>query len=223
MNKVWVTRTLPGADKTGKLLRDMGHEAVIAPLLKLTPPDILPPRVPDEAVLIVTSKNGLHALSKRTEKRHWSVITVGDATALEAESLGFSDVISASGTSQDIAELIKTNFSDDPRSMVHISGEHVRGHITEELTDAGFNAARHIYYRSEPVTRMPDIDIAALTHVLIFSPMAAEALRALASRLPNVTAISISREADAPLTGLEFRERLIAVKPVQNAMLTMLD
>lgn len=223
MNRVWVTRSLPGALRTGERLEAMGHMAMIAPLLEISVPDEAPPELPQEAILVLTSGNGVRALSGHTERRHWPVVTVGNATANLARQKGFEDVISANGTSDDVVECIRGNFKGDSRPVIHISGAQVRGEITQRLAEAGFTTRRDVYYVSLPVTTLPDIDVTALSHVLLYSPMGAQTLRQLAPGLEHVSAISISAETDAALAGLKLCKRLVASAPHEKAMLTMLD
>ena len=65
--RILVTRPQPDADNTARLLRESGHEVIIAPLLEIVATDI--PESFDltgiQAVLI-TSANGVRALAAAT-------------------------------------------------------------------------------------------------------------------------------------------------------------
>ncbi len=223
MNKVWISRSQPGADKTAKIILAMGHTPITAPLLKIKPPHKSPPELPHSAVIIVTSKNGLAALAASTPARHWPLVTVGAATATAAHEYGFEVVHAADGTSKDVTQLVKTVFTNDQRPVIHVSGQTVRGTIIEDLRAAGYAAERHIYYISKPVPQRPDLKLKGMTHILLYSPMAAKALVAFELNLAHVTAISISCDVDNELGDIPLKARRIAAKPTEQSMLTILD
>lgn len=222
-HKIWVTRSQPGAQRSVNTLTAMGYDALALPLLTIGPPPSPPPALPVDAVLILTSQNGLWALITETDKRDFPVICVGDVTAGLASDLGFTQVVSACGNSQDILKLITQNHPNDPRIFVHISGSEVRGDITETLRARGYCAERHIYYRSSPVSPLEGLYAPDIGTVLLYSPKGAAALRLLALDTSHMTAISISAETDAELGHMDFKQRLIAPAPNEAAMFTMLD
>ena len=223
MKNVWVTRTLPGGLAAGEKLREAGCKVVIAPLLEISEPEIFPPALPRDAILAMTSKNGIAALTRQTDERYWPVVTVGDATARLARAAGFETVHSASGTSADVTRTIKSVFEAGQSPVIHISGKHVRGDICGDLRASGFKAERRIYYQTRPVDVLPDIDMKPLTHVLVYSPLAARTLSGFAPDIGHVTVISISAAADGALGTIAVRARLIASKPTEKAMLSLLD
>lgn len=223
MPKIWVTRSQPAADQSTAKLSAKGFDAVAAPLIKITPPVSRSPRLPREAHLIITSKNGVTTLADSTEARHWPVITVGDATAEAARDAGFSDVISASGTSADVLTLVRSLALASNRPVIHVSGTKARGQITETLQSEGYAAERHIYYASRPVASVPALDMSDISHVLLYSPLAAKTLQAFDPDLSGAMALSISRETDAALEGLTVGVRMIAAMPTENSLLSLLD
>ncbi|MGJ8562453.1 MAG: uroporphyrinogen-III synthase [Alphaproteobacteria bacterium] len=223
MNRVWITRSQPGADNSARLLVEAGHEVITAPLIQISPPPVKPPTLPDEAFLIVTSKNGLAALTRETPKRHWTVLTVGDATADAARKLGFQTVISAGGNVDDVIREFLSLAPSKDIPVVHICGNNVAGRAVEVLTAHGYSTERHVYYSSQPVAALPEIDLSAMTHVLLYSPLAARTLASLAPCLKHAAAISISPKADRALARLAIGKRLIATAPNEKSMLSLLD
>jgi len=117
------------------------------------------------------------------------------------------------------------------RPIIHCAGRHVRGSITEDLSAAGYNARRDLYYQSEAVTDLPAIDYAALTHIAFYSPLAAKTFQSFASQdllgqvsldIHKAVFISISRATDAALGGLHGDrpvQRHIADAPNEAAMI----
>lgn len=218
---VWITRTQPSANESAKAFEIAGYEAVVAPLLTVKTKAV-EDAVPDNAALIFTSQNGVRAFCESENRRDLPVVTVGDATAKLALNMGFSDVRSAGGTSEDIAALIN-NAPDGTARYLHISGQHVRGAVSEDLRAMGLTAERRIYYGSSPVQALPDIDIETIDMAIFFSPLAAETLARLAPRAPHMSALSISAATDAALGTLGFRARYIAKAPTLEGLIAALE
>jgi len=232
MNKtVWITRTQPSAQASAKQWEAHGFNAIIAPLLKVVKALELPLKPSQDSVLVFTSKNGVFAFQSYGFTPQNTVIAVGDATAEAARAAGFTDVVSAQGTSADVTALIlKTLSKDTP--IIHCSGRHVHGSIMEDLEVAGYRVCRDIYYQSEAVRDLPDADFNAITHVIFYSPFAARTFRTLLMRRESVKAsldihklafISISQATDAALGDLTPALRLIAKAPNEAAMLALFD
>lgn len=217
---VWITRTQPSADETAQAIFNAGFNVIIAPLL--TVENLLTEaKIPNEAVLLFTSQNGVRAFCNSHNRRDFSVITVGDATAKLACELGFNDVRSAGGTSGDIAPLISRSSNTDVLYL-HISGNHVRGSAAEDIRALGLRAERRIYYRSAPVQALPDIDVAKIDIAALFSPLAAQTLAALSPETRHMQAVSISRATDSALGTLEFHNRRAAKAPTLESLIAAL-
>lgn len=220
MSTVWITRTQPGANDSAQAFQGAGLEPVIASLLEISAPDQAPAMPPDNAVLIFTSQNGVHAFAAMTDERHWSVITVGDATQAAAQRAGFECVRSAGGTSDDVVDLI-LKTPDETASYLHCAGRHVRGQITERLTEAGFKAERHLYYNSSPVKILPSVDLSGIDIIALYSPLAAKTLGNLLPDGGMQAVISISSATDQALNCWSG-PRYVARVPTQEAMIAAL-
>ena len=223
MSKIWVTRSQPGAQRSAENLISLGYETLVFPLLTIGPPITPPVVLPEEAILIITSQNALWTMTASTDRRCWPVIAVGEVTAQLAVDLGFENVYCANGTSADIVPLIQSEFPNDIRPFIHISGETVRGNICQALQALSYSARRNVYYASQPVQSLAGIQTEKIDTVLLYSPKAAQTLRALAPDTAHMTAISISAETDEALADLHFSARRIASEPNEVAMFTRLD
>lgn len=208
---VWITRTQPSASAAALAFERAGFNTIIAPLLTVEHVKTASP-VPDNSVLIFTSQNGVRAFCDMEARRDLPVVTVGDATGQLAQDMGFANVRSAGGTSEDITPLIKS-APDKDALYVHISGNHVRGRVWQDLTQLGLSAERRIYYRSAPVQGLPDIEFKDIDIVALFSPMAAITLLALTPCISHLKAVSISAATDAALGDLPLKNRIIASSP----------
>lgn len=227
---IWISRTQPSAEQSAALWQEAGYSVITAPLLHIARTPRLPLEPPRESVLVFTSKNGVSAFKACGFAPRQKVITVGDATARAARDIGFTDVKSAQGTSQDVTDLILKTISKDI-TIIHCAGRHVRGSICEDLQDAGYHARRDLYYHSEPVTAWPDINYAALTHIAFYSPLAVRsfcnllkdnALRPVSLDIHQLTFISISDAVDAEFEDVSPAMRRVAKAPNEAAMLDAL-
>jgi len=219
--KIWITRTLPSAHKSAANFAHLGLAGAIFPLLKIIPTPMMPPRPKDNDVLIFTSLNALHWFCEFTKLRHWPIVTVGDETAAQARSSGFKDVSSASGTSKDVTRLIKSKFPS-VQSIIHCSGNHVRGTIIEDLQASGYTARRDEYYNSFPVEGLPRMDFSTLDYIALYSPLAAKTLASFKPDLSTTTILSISEATDTSMGNIKCQTRLIAKAPNEAAMLALL-
>ena len=218
---LWMTRTLPNAHKSAASFAHLGLACAISPLLTIVPTANMPLPPDKDSVLVFTSANGLNWFCEFTKLRHWPVVTVGDETAAQARGKGFKNVSSASGTSVEVTQLIKSNFPVS-QPIIHCSGKHIRGSLTEDLQIAGFTARRDIYYESRPVQNLPKLDFTQLSYIALYSPLAAQTLRQFSPNLSTVTTLSISAATDAALGAIKCRSRLIAHTPNETAMLALL-
>ncbi len=217
---VWITRTQPSASQTAAAFKRAGFGVITAPLLTVEPETHIAP-LPERAVLIFTSQNGVRAFCSSHAARNYPVVTVGDATAELARRLGFSNTRSAGGTSDDIAPLIAQS-PDKQAQYLHISGNHVRGAVSQDLAAMGLKSERCIYYRSAPVQAMPDINLSEVDIAAFFSPLAAQTLALLSPQTCHLKAVSISAATDDALGTLKFKERRIARAPTLKSLIAAL-
>src|SRR5262249_27244867 len=112
--RLLVTRPQEDARRTASSLAARGHEARIAPLLKIETvagADLGPP--PWQAVLM-TSANAAQAIARHPELgqlRALPVLAVGRRTAEAARAVGFADVISVDGSAGELERLVRNRFA----------------------------------------------------------------------------------------------------------------
>lgn len=217
---VWITRSLPGARQSADAWQAAGFETYINPLIRIGVPKVMPQPLDKRDVLLITSTNALRFLEILTDRRDWPVMTVGDASAHYARKMGFVDVLSARGTAKDLLALSQKIYSPNtPRTFVYASARHVSFDLSETLRARGFKARRDIYYHND-VRQYANIDSAPpLTHLAVYSPMAARAARRFAGQVNGAKTISISANADKALGERYKNRRLIAGRPNEQAMI----
>ncbi|MCC6981913.1 MAG: uroporphyrinogen-III synthase [Bauldia sp.] len=186
--RLLLTRSEPEAAETAATLRARGHEVIVEPMLEIVfepAPEGLAP-----AGLVVSSKNGVRALASWPDARKWHdlpLFAVGDETAEAARAEGFRNVQSASGTSEELAALVKRAFPPANGLLLYVAAADRTPTLEMRLSEAGYDLATAIAYRAMPPAALRPETVAALEEgavegIVLFSRRAAEALRALLPR-----------------------------------------
>lgn len=221
--KIWITRSEPGAFKSAKAWERAGFDTYIAPLVRVSPPPIMPDIIADHSVLLITSQNALRAIGELTDRRDWIVLTVGDRSAALARDMGFESVESASGNADDLVRLVNTTYTvDDDRNFIYASGSDIRLDIAKVLERQGYRVRRSVFYDNRPVDVMPEIDLSDVTHAALYSAMAARIFTRLVVG-KGLSTISISKAVDQVLGERRDALRLIASRPEESAMIKALS
>ena len=225
-----VTRPEPDASATARRLEEMGHTVTVAPMLAIVlnaPPGDLP----DPAGLIVTSRNGVRALTTWPQAAGWRgvpLFAVGEATANEARTAGFSDVTAGAGEGADLVRLVGTILPKDRGAVIYAAARDLSGNLAEHLEEAGYDLQMVEAYRAERAERFaPDV-LAALTAgaidgALFYSRRTAETFRDLAAgraiRLAHVFALS--ERVAGPLQELAVALH-VAPRPDEASLLALI-
>lgn len=218
--RVWITRTQPGAGRTAERLRERGLTPVIAPLLTVEPLTAPLPDLDRFTALVFTSPNGVDAYAALTLRRDHPVLTVGDATADAARSIGFNRVRSASGDLPALARLIAAEPPAGP--ILAVVAETPVGDLPDAVRAAGGQARIETLavYRTVPIA---PLTLPAVEAILIHSPRAARLLATLdRAMLANHLIACISPAAAAPLTDLDL-PIAVAEAPNEQSLLQTLQ
>lgn len=216
--KIWVTRTAPDAQATAERLKDLGHEAVVAPLLEVRNLGDVKLDLKGVTALAFTSRNGVAAFAVLTRRRNFPVYTVGEATARAAHAAGFGAVSSANGA---LAELVALIALHPPkRRLLWVGPTEPAGDLAAALAPHGVSCTLLPVYETVETGAVPPSGIDA---VMVHSPKAA---RVLARRLsPRDTQplrlLAISAHAAEPLSHLPFTSVEIAASPDETALLDL--
>lgn len=219
---VLVTRAAQQAGGTAARLRERGHRAVLAPLLRI---ERLPAPVdPRAQAILVTSRNGAEALAAATADRAVPVLAVGDATAAALRDAGFVHIRSANGDAQALAALARARLDPARGPVLHARGAEIRRSPLAALREAGFETGEAILYRTVPLDTLP-AGASACDAALVHSPGSARRLAPFLGALPALRDIvAIGDAALPPLRGLSPALRLHAAPhPREDAMLDLLD
>lgn len=231
--RLLVTRPRPDAERTADLLRDAGHEPLIAPLLEIVP--AAPPGdIPTSNVqaFLVTSANGARALADATDRRDTPVFAVGDASAAAALEARFTDVQSADGDVDDLAALVRERLDPGAGILVHAVGSVAAGNLAGELAASGFDARAVVLYEAVTCDDLPRIAADALAGgrldgVLLYSPRTAHSFAALVEKagltpaLAGIRAYCLSAAVADALPKGAFAHVETANRPDQASLLEL--
>jgi uroporphyrinogen-III synthase len=229
--RILVTRPAEDGAEIARLLADLGHEALLAPLLTVKIHSGAPLMLDGVQAVLATSANGVRALAARTDARDMPLFAVGPQTAETAARAGFIRVRNAEGDAVMLADAVPGWADPAAGALLHVAGEEGSGWLADTLATKGFHVRREILYRVEAAQHLPDAVIQALQEnslqaALFFSPRSARIFADGVARAGVSTAgllsVCISANTASALQGLTFAEIRVASAPNQAALLARL-
>lgn len=232
--RVLLTRPEVDARATASVLRDLGHDVMVDPVLDIRFTDALRPDLDGVSHWLATSRNGVRALVHFDADRSVPLLAVGSSTAALAREEGFSTVHDANGDVSDLIRLVRQQVPADGGILFHAAGSEVSGDLAAALAGVGYRVRRQVLYAAVPAGALRPETLAALDNhavdaVLFYSPRSAAcfaALVAASGRLDecrSVAACCISQRAAVALQNISFRRVLAAPRPRQSDLLDLLQ
>jgi uroporphyrinogen-III synthase len=232
MPRVLLIRPLEDALPLAKVLESKGVEPLLYPLFE---PRFFPlPPLKTPQAFIITSKNALRAIEGYEELKKIPLYVVGDQTAGLAQAKGFSKVLSASGTSQELTELILDHAHRDKGILWHLTGEVMKGNIVSTLRTNGFKAERHIVYYIQTAENLPeplliDLQKENISHVMFFSPRTTTIFinlilkNVLEKKASQMIALCLSHDVAEEVGCLKWKKIWISSQPATENMIGYFD
>jgi len=234
--RLLVTRPEPDAGREAEQLTARGHEPVLAPLLAIAFDRAAPLELAGAQTVLATSRNALRALAAHpafAEARKLPLLAVGDATASEAQALGFADVTIGPGTGAKLAKLIANEFEPERGPLVHLSGETVAFDLKSALEAEGFTVRRFVLYRAVPSAALPDealsrLESGELDGVILMSPCTAKTFAELVARhglvkqAKSLVCYCLSEAVAGAVRPLGAKVQ-VAARPREEDVLALLD
>jgi uroporphyrinogen-III synthase len=228
--RVLVTRPADDAEDTAALLRERGHEPLVAPLLSVRYHDGHALHLDGIQAILATSANGVRAFARRTSRRDLSVFAVGSQTSEAARAAGFADVRNADGDAQALGRAVLGWARPQDGALLHAAGAEAEGRLAAQLRAAGFTVRTEVLYDVPALAEFPQaariaLEQGRLDAVLLYSARSAQsfagciAKAGLQSACARLIACCISETAAKPLAGLDFKAVRIAARPNQAALL----
>jgi uroporphyrinogen-III synthase len=230
--KVWVTRAEPGAGETAKRLTQLGHEALVAPLLTVRRLVEGEPDLRGVGALAFTSANGVRAFAELSARRDLLVFAVGEATAAAARQEGFADIHAGAGDVGALAAEIAGRRGDLGGEVLHAGAAEPAGDLAGALRAAGVPVRALALYQTVAADPLPPAGLDDLTGtqaVLLHSPKAAkllaEMMRSVAPPLDpdRVQLLGLSPACLAPLADIPAAGRHAAKAPNDADLLALLE
>lgn len=225
--RIWITRTQPGAEATAERVRAMGHDAVVAPLLAVRQVTDAQIDLKGVAALAFTSANGVRAFAEQSGERSLRVFAVGAATAQAARAAGFHTVLSADGDVDALAEGIAARRGQLRGAVLHPGAAEPAGDLAGALEKHGVEARRVILYETGPVKLSAEETDRLLKSdaALLHSPRAAKALAQLLKShpQPNLRALGLSKAVLKPLARTPLAAKACPPFPLEAALLNLID
>jgi len=225
--KIWITRTQPGAQATAERVRALGHEAFVAPLLTVAPVENVRIDLEGVSALAFTSANAVRAFAARQADRSLKVFAVGAATAEAARAAGFKTVLHTRGDVAVLARALVERRRELTGEVLHPGAAEPAGDLVGALERYNVPARDLVVYESTPaeltpeeLARLPEMDA-----VLVHSARAAKALAAIlrAHPAPQIRVLGISKAAIAPLARCRVSAKLFAESPLEADLLNLID
>ena len=226
--RLLVTRPEADATRTAQALRALGHEVLVAPLLRIEPVAADFGHGPFDGVLF-TSANAAQALKshpRRSELTHCACLTVGDRSRAAAAETGFVRVRSANGA---LADLVRLAARRPDWRYLYLAGEDRAGDLAADLARHGIAVDTAVIYRAVPLEKLPpEIAPASLDGVLHYSRRSVATLLHLAGEADALNAVlslahyCLSAEVAGPLRAAGARRIAVAASPTESALMTLL-
>ncbi len=229
MPRILVTRPTDDAAPLVVRLRELGIDSIVSPILEINLIDGPDVDLSGVQGVVLTSVNGVRALAHRTRRRDMPCYAVGDATARQAATCGFTSIQSASGDIDDLARLISAHCDPDAGALLHATGSVTAGDLAAMLAPKNFSVRRKMLYDAKTVQTLPPeaekaLQGAALDGVVLFSPRTARhftnlvAKAGLSAALGRLTLFALSENVDNA-AGDVWGKRIIARHPDQETLL----
>jgi uroporphyrinogen-III synthase len=179
--RILPTRPEADAQRSAAALRALGHEPIIAPLLRIEAVADAPIGPGPWLGILTTSANAALAVvthARFDELRTVPVYAAGNRSADAMRAAGFANVTSADGNVGDLVQFVATQTKPGAALLYLAAGERA-GDLAGDLRSRGYIVHTTIVYRAIAAGEFPRAAADALTHgiggVLHFSRRSAEA------------------------------------------------
>jgi uroporphyrinogen-III synthase len=149
--RVLITRPVDEAQRTANRLHALGHDTLIAPVLRI---EALSDAVIGDGPwggVLMTSGNAARALMTHAR---WHDLTplplfaVGRQTAEAARLAGFALIDSSGGDSADLVRLVSARVKDRALPLLYLAGSDVARNIAGDLAERGLLVETVVLYRA---------------------------------------------------------------------------
>jgi uroporphyrinogen-III synthase len=233
--RLLVTRPEPDAEQTAAALRERGHVAIVASLLRIEAVVDAEIGSGPWAAILVTSANAARAIAAHqrfAQLQELPVLAVGEHSAQAMRDAGFINVSSAGGGAGDLTQLAAERLKQG-MPLLYLAAVDRSGNIAADLGAQNFVVHTAVVYRAvaaDALPRVADNALAAgLDGVLHFSRRSAEAyinttrsagLHEQALKKP--AHFCLSAQVAEPLVQAGAADVRIAAQPNESALFALI-
>ncbi len=146
-----ITRPIDDSLEMISKFKILGHTVIHLPLLDIKKISYKTINFNNYKGIIFTSPNAIKFLDTKNIPKNILCYCVGDVTEQKARSIGFLNVISASGNIEALKELIfRTHEKKDGR-LIYVSSEFITMDLDKILIANGYKVDRVINYTTTPI------------------------------------------------------------------------
>ena len=227
--RVVVTRPQADSERTAAALEALGHEVLVAPLMRIEP--VAVDLAGTWSAIVITSANALQAVPATADGvKPLPVFAVGDRSAEAARRAGFAEVSSANGDIKGLVRLVAARAVGAKAPLLYLAGEDRAGDLVAQLAARGIDAEMKVVYRIVAEV-FPPVLAAALESgdvdaVLHFSRRSAELFvegaraSGVAGPAEDVRHLCLSAQVAEPLAGAS--RIAVAARPEEAALIALL-
>jgi uroporphyrinogen-III synthase len=227
--RVVVTRPQADSERTAVALEALGHEVLVAPLMRIEP--VAVDLAGTWSAIVITSANALQAVPATADGvKPLPVFAVGDRSAEAARRAGFAEVSSANGDIKGLARLVAARAVGAKAPLLYLAGEDRAGDLVAQLAARGIEAEMKVVYRIVAEV-FPPVLAAALESgdvdaVLHFSRRSAELFvegarsSGVAGPAEDVRHLCLSSQVAEPLAGAS--RIAVAARPEEAGLIALL-
>jgi uroporphyrinogen-III synthase len=227
--RVVVTRPQADSERTAAVLEALGHEVLVAPLMRVEP--IAVDLAGTWSAIVITSANALLAVPAMADRvKALPVFAVGDRSAEAARGAGFAEVSSANGDIGDLVRLVTARAAGAEAPLLYLAGEDRSGDLVAQLAAQGIDAEMRVVYRIVaevfPAVLAAALESGDIDAVLHFSRRSAEFFvegarsSGVAGPAEDVRHLCLSSQVAEPLAGAS--RIAVAARPEEAALIALL-
>ena len=150
---ILLTRPLEDCSELIVRFKLLGHQVSHLPLLNVEKINFGEINFSEFKGIIFTSANAVKLLDTKKIDKKTLCFCVGNATEKKTRSLGFQNVISASGSVENLRELILQNFDKKNGKLIYFSGEIISANLDRQLINEGYDIKRVVNYRTNHIRK----------------------------------------------------------------------
>ena len=150
---ILLTRPLEDCSEMIVRFKLLGHQVSHLPLLNVEKINFGEINFSEFKGIIFTSANAVKLLDTKKIDKKKLCFCVGNATEKKTRSLGFQNVISASGSVENLRELILQNFDKKSGKLIYFSGEIISANLDRQLINEGYDIKRVVNYRTNHIRK----------------------------------------------------------------------